>query len=294
MNFSHRLIQMSFKLSDYLKPSGTIITLTDAPAQYICQSTGYTSQKRVGFPAFLLTNAKPSPSNQTIRGCFANWNVAWRFILHHREEIGEELYKRLESWLVETATQGLSEEVKRTFQPALPFRNLKIQGGEMTVEAYMDAVRPFTIRAISIQDEIAAQQEKKEESKRNPKSARRDWKSVVTTAAAANPDVASFYTVGVLPSLSMWSVNGTDAKNDGYKEFCRKTGHRVAKTEQTDVVEYGAPDSFGKRQNALIDTWKPLAGVDGPSKKRPSDGPKPERKKPSKQSAEKSTPKIIE
>lgn len=103
---------MPFSLTAVLKENPQILQLEDGPPHYICQLTGALVSYRVGWPGFIVTGAKPTENNKSIRGCFANWNVARRWLLEKKDEISAETFERMDSWLVETATQGLSEEVK--------------------------------------------------------------------------------------------------------------------------------------------------------------------------------------
>lgn len=291
-----------FKISAQLKQKGDIIVLTDAPARYQCQLTGYLSEKRVGFPGFLLTNAKPSPQNSAIRGCFCSWNVAFRYLLHHRDEMNNSDFERIQSWLFETALQGLSEDNKRMFQPTPAIGMMKLHGGTLSAEEYVNSVPFFANHSINLRDELESLNAKKDapESAKEPVA---DWRSSILQISKGNPDAYSSFTVGLIPSLSFWSVLGTNGNDAGWQAACRELGARVPINDHLDVDIRSAPAKLGKRQATLVAKWHPLVGErpDGGSepagKKRsdPEGSSKPKEKKArTRKPAGKSTPAVVQ
>lgn len=165
----------------------------------------------------------------------------------------------------------------------------------MSSDQYLDSVKEFRLHAISVVDEAQARAARGSKSRSASSSAASaTFASVIRDSA--DPNAWNTYTVGVCPTLRMWSVEGTDPKTStvGWKNACELVGRRVARADTGSVHGHGNPDKYNKKQSILLESWKPTGvSADGGSKKRSSSSEEPPKKRKPAGKSPRSTPAAV-
>lgn len=237
---------------------------------FVDQHCAVLTRARVGFPAWLLTaTKKPSGGDAVLCGCFATWNSAYCWLVEHRPHAGEESFRALESWLIETATVGLAESVKRTFQPTPPSKHLVFNGGTFTPDDYIKSV-PMFAQGAQTADAYIAQQEAAAAA-RAPRKSKETYASTLKSFASA--DGYNEFVVGIVPALGYWTVSGV-ARNTSvlYPTVCEMLEPAALPfIDQSGNVRVAS--GGGKISIKSLSKWggSADAGVQRAGKKRPAD-----------------------
>jgi len=97
---------------------------------YLCQCSNIATPVRFGFPGFLVRGKE---GDHDVYGCFADWNIALRWLMNNEQNVPRELFDDIHDWLVRHATTWHAEIPRSEFQPSPGFHLLDTMGGDHSI-----------------------------------------------------------------------------------------------------------------------------------------------------------------